>query len=69
MQIDISDTGSISVLGRSPGGGHGHTLQYPCLENPIDRGVWRATVTRVAKSQMWLSMKEFMFPEKTVIKS
>ena len=33
-------------LGRSPGGGHGNTLQYSCLENPIDRGDWRATVHR-----------------------
>ena len=33
-------------LGRSPGGGHGNPLQYSCLENPIDRGDWRATVHR-----------------------
>ena len=31
-------------LGRSPGGGNGNPLQYPCLENPIDRGAWRAAV-------------------------
>ena len=37
-----------------PGGGHGHPLQYFCLENPMGRGAWRATVHRVAKSQMWL---------------
>ena len=42
-----------SVLGseRSPGGGHGNPLQYSCLENPMDRGAWRATVHEVAKSQ------------------
>ena len=34
----------------SPGGGHGNPLQYSCLENPIDRGAWRATVQGVAKS-------------------
>ena len=33
------------------GGGHGNPLQYSCLENPMDRGAWRATVNRVAKSQ------------------
>ena len=37
---DIRDVGSIPGLGRSPGGGHGNPLQYSCLENPMDRGVW-----------------------------
>ena len=45
------DPGSIPGLGRSPGGGHGNPLQYSCLENPMDRGAWRATVHGVAKSQ------------------
>ena len=42
-----------SILGsrRSPGGGHGNPLQYSCLENPMDRGAWQATVQRVAKSR------------------
>ena len=35
----------------SPGDRHGNPLQYSCLENPMDRGVWRATVHRVAKSR------------------
>ena len=35
----------------SPGGGNGNPLQYSCLDNPMDRGVWRATVHRAAKSQ------------------
>ena len=39
---DIRDGGSISVSGRPPGGGHGHPLQYSCLENPMDRGAWQA---------------------------
>ena len=38
---DIRDIGSISGLGRSPGGGHGNPLQYSCLENPMDRGAWQ----------------------------
>ena len=46
---DIRDVGSIPGLGRSPGGGPGNPLQYSCLENPIDGGVWQATVHRVAE--------------------
>ena len=41
---EIRDAGSIPGLGRSPGRGHGNPLQYSCLENPMDRGAWRATV-------------------------
>ena len=37
--------------GRSPGGGHGNSLQYSCLESPMDRGAWWAMVHRTAKSQ------------------
>ena len=44
------DLGSTLGLGRSPGGGHGNPLQYSCLENPMDRGAWWATLHRVAKS-------------------
>ena len=46
----INEVGLIPELGRSPGGGHGNPLQYFCLENPTDRGAWRATVHQVAKS-------------------
>ena len=49
------DLGSIPGLGRSPGGGHGNPLQYSCLENPVDRGAWRATVHGIAKSWTRLS--------------
>ena len=42
-------------LGRSPGEGNGNPLQYSCLENPMDRGTWWATVHGVVKSQTWLS--------------
>ena len=48
---DIRDTGSIPGSERSPGGGRGNALQYSCLDNPMDRGDWRATVYRVAKSR------------------
>ena len=47
----IRDMGSIPRSGRSLGGRHGNPIQYLCLENPMDRGAWRATVHRVAKSQ------------------
>ena len=46
----VRDVGSIPELGRSPGGGHGNSLQYSCLENLMDRGVWQATVHGVIKS-------------------
>ena len=51
---DIREVGSIPALGRSPGGGQGNPLQYSCLENPMDRGAWWATVHRVAKNQTQL---------------
>ena len=43
----VGDQGSIPGLGRSPGDRNGNPLQYSCLENPMDRGDWRATVHRV----------------------
>jgi len=48
---DLREAGSIPGSRISPGGGHGNLLQNSCLENPMDREVWRATVHRVAKSQ------------------
>ena len=48
---DKRDSGSIPGLGRSPGGGHGNPLQHSCLENPLDRGAWLATVHKIIKSQ------------------
>ena len=49
---NAEDLGSIPGLGRSPGGGNGNPLQYSCLENPMDRGAWQATVHGVTKSDM-----------------
>jgi len=46
------DASWIPGLGRFPGEGHSKPLQYSCLENPMDRGDWQATVHRVEKSQM-----------------
>ena len=52
---DIIDEGSTPRSERSPGGGHGNALQYSCLDNPMDKGAWQATVRRVAKS--WTLLK------------
>ena len=46
---NAGDLGSIPGLGRSPGEGNGYPLQYSCLENPMDRGAWQATVHGVAR--------------------
>ena len=51
---DMRDTGPIPGSGRSTGGDHGNPLQCSCLENPMDRGAWQATVYRVTKSWTWL---------------
>ena len=48
---DIRDVGLISESGRSPGGGNGNPLQYSCLENPVDRVAWWATVHKVEKAE------------------
>ena len=51
---DVRDEGSIPGLEKFPGGGHGNPFQYFCLEKPMDRGSWQATVHRVAWSQIKL---------------
>ena len=48
---DITDVGLIPGSGIFPGGGNGNPLQYSCLENPMDRETWRATIHGVSKSQ------------------
>ena len=52
---DTGDMGSIPGSGKSPGGEHGNLIQYSCLEKPMDRGAWQATVHGVAKS--WTRLK------------
>ena len=49
---DVRDVGLIPGLGRSLGGGHGSPLEYLCLENPMDRGAWWATVHGITESDM-----------------
>ena len=57
----VGDLGSIPGSGRFPGEGNGYPLQYSCLENPMDRGAWWASVHRVAKSWTRLSDLTFSF--------
>ena len=52
---DVTDMGLVPGSGRSPGGRRGNPLQYSCLENPMDRGTWWATVHGVTKS--WTRLK------------
>ena len=52
---NAGDPGSIPGLRRSPGEGNGNPLQYPCLENPMDRRAWWATVHGVAKRHNWVT--------------
>ena len=52
---NAGDLGSIPELGRFPGEGNSNQLQYSCLENPMDRGAWWATVHGVTKSQTLLN--------------
>ena len=58
---DTRAMSSIPGLGRCPGGGNGNSLQYSCLENPMHRGAWWATVHGVAKSRTRLSDFTFTF--------
>ena len=54
---NAGDPGSIPRSGRSPRDGNGNPLQYSCLENPMDRGAWRATVHGVTRVQHNLATK------------
>ena len=56
---NVGDPGWIPGSGRSPGEGNGNPLQYSCLENPMDRGAWWATVHGIAKS--WTRLSDFTF--------
>ena len=55
---NAGDVSSIPGLGGSPGEGKGNLLQYSCLENPMDRGAWRATIHGVARSRHGLAAKQ-----------
>ena len=58
LPVSVGDAGDVGLIpgwGRSPGGGHGNPLQYSCLEDPMDRGAWWATVLRIRKR--WARLK------------
>ena len=65
---NAGDPGSVPRLGRSPGEGNGNPLQYSCLENPMDRGTWQATVHRVSKVGHNLATKPLPPPSALHIK-
>ena len=66
---NAKQVGLIPGLGRSCGGGNGNTLQYSCLQNPMDRGAWQATVRGVTMN--WKGLRThtyiFFFPEKALL--
>ena len=62
---NVVDPGLIPGLGRSPGKGNGNPLQCSCLENPMNRGAWRATVHSVAKS--WTPLKRLSMHARKVL--
>ena len=57
LSANAGDLGSISGAGRSPGEGNDNLLQYSCLENSMNRGVWQVRIHRVPKSQTQLSVR------------
>ena len=61
---DITDTGLTPGSERPPRGGHGDSLQYSWLENPVDRGAWQATVHRVTSS--WIKLKRLRMPSRQI---
>ena len=58
LPTNDGDSGSVPGSGRSTGEGNGNPLQYSCLENPMDRKAWWATVQGVAKS--WTQLSDFL---------
>ena len=58
---NAGNTGLMPGLGRSPGGGNGNSLQYSCLENSMERGVWCSTVHGVAESNMTEQLSPYKF--------
>ena len=63
LAYNVGDQGSFSGSGRYPGKENGNPLQYSCLENPLDRGAWRATVHGVAKNQHDLAIKQQQYDQ------
>ena len=58
LPANAEDAGDLDLtpgLGKAPGGGNGYSLQYSCLENPIERGAWQAMVNGIAERQIQLN--------------
>ena len=64
---DIRDVGSVLGLGRALGRGHGNPLQHSCLENPMDRGAWWATVHGVTQS--WTQLKQLSSSSNSILEA
>jgi len=62
---DTRDAGLTPGCGKSPEGGHGNPLQYSCLENPMDKRAWKATVHRAA--QNWTRLKQLSMQERQTL--
>ena len=68
-KASVYSAGDLDLIpgsGRAPGLGNGNPLQYYCLENPIDRGAWKATIHGVAKSRTRLSDFTFTFTHSSI---
>ena len=64
---DARDAGSVPASGRSPGEGNGNPLQYSCLEKPMDKGAWRATVHGVTRVRHNGVTNTFTFSKKLAL--
>ena len=62
---NVGDVGSSPGPGRSPGEGNGNPLQYSCLENPTDRGAWRATVPRAGHNLVTKTTTKLIYSERS----
>ena len=65
LPANAGDMGSVPGSGRSPGGGHGNSLQYSCLENPMNRGVWWTIVHGITKT--WTPLKQLSTQHMVVV--
>ena len=63
LKRDVRDEGSVPGSGRFPVGGHGNPPQYSCLENPMDRVAWQATVSGVTRSRTRLKQLSTLWGE------
>jgi len=65
LPANVGDVGSSPGSGRSPGEGNGNPLQYSCLENPMDRGAWQATVPRAGHNLATKTTTKLIYSERS----